>query len=88
MDRLTERVAPQVPQRDVDRADRFEIGALTAEVARERVELLPDFCRLVGAPAKEKRRQHVVDARGDGTGRAVLKQFPAYLTVGFPAGSE
>lgn len=75
MDRLPQRLAPQIPQRDVDRADRLDIGALAAEIAGERIELLPGLRWLVGASAKEKRRQHVVDARSHGTGRAVLAAF-------------
>jgi len=43
MDRLAERLAPEAPQRDVDRADRLEIGALTCEIARERIALLQVF---------------------------------------------
>jgi hypothetical protein len=49
MDRLTERLTPQVLQRDVNRADRLDLSALTAEIARQRVELFADLYRLIGA---------------------------------------
>jgi hypothetical protein len=62
MDRHAEVLAPQIPQGDIDRADRLDISALTAEIACERIKLFPDFYRLIGAPVKEQRRQHIVDA--------------------------
>jgi len=62
MDRLAKPLAPQVPQGDIDCADRLDISAVTAEIARERIKLFPDFYRLIGAPVKEQRRQHIVDA--------------------------
>jgi hypothetical protein len=82
MDGLAERLSPQIPQRDVDRADRLDISALPAEIAREGVKLLPGFHRLVGAGVDKERRKHIIDARRDRAWRPVLTALaPAGQTI-------
>src|SRR5689334_799931 len=62
MNGLAKRLAPQIPQGDVDSANRLDISALPTKVAREGVELLPDFDRLIGADICEQRRKYIIDA--------------------------
>ena len=75
VNRLVERLAPKVPQCDVDRADRLDVSALAAEIARERIELFPDPYRLISGPIYDKRREYIVDTGSDRIGRAALPPF-------------
>ena len=72
MHRLAQRLAPQVPQRNVDGADRLDIGAFLTEIARKAVKTIRGNHRSTGWRADQQRGQNVIDARRHRFRRAVL----------------
>src|SRR5262249_25031700 len=61
VDRLPERLALQVPQRDVHRGHRGDADGLPAEVHRAAIHLLPEALVLEGVLAKEELPQSAGD---------------------------
>ena len=75
MDRPVQRLAPDVPERDVDGADRLDVGSRPSEIAAERVVPLPDPHRRVRRLADQTRAEDVGDRARDRLSRPVLTAF-------------
>ena len=85
-DRRTLLLAAQVPERDVEAADRGDRRSLAAVPARQVVEPAPEPLRLGRVAADQVRREVLLDDRLDEVGMAVGGPDPRLAAVGLDAG--